>query len=106
MAKSHHRHHGSTNRIPGEEAGNRDSQRLVEEEKHVGRGREGPSVFLMCAYFLGLASIAVLVVGGHFPWFTLAPAMVLLMVAHVRRVEAKYKRESSSELLKTQPQRM
>jgi 1,4-dihydroxy-2-naphthoate octaprenyltransferase len=44
----------------------------------------------MCAYFLGLASIVVVVIGGHFPWFILAPLAILLMAAHVRRVEAKF----------------
>ena len=64
---------------------------------------EGPSVFVMCAYFLGLASIAVIVIGGHFPWFTLAPMAVLLMAAHVRRLEAKFKRDSARALLHPQP---
>jgi len=66
----------------------------TENVKKVGRASEGPSVFLMCAYFLGLASIAVVAVGGHFPWFTLAPLAILLMAAHVRRVEAKFRREA------------
>ena len=64
---------------------------------------EGPSVFLMCAYFLGLASVVVIVIGGHFPWFTLAPIAVLLMAAHVRRLEAKFKRDSACQLLHPQP---
>lgn len=57
---------------------------------------EGPSAFLMCAFFLGLASVAVVVVGGHFPWFILAPLLVLLMFVHVRRIEAKYQRKPES----------
>ena len=70
-------------------------------EKHGNGESAGPSVLLMWAYFLGLASIAVVVIGGHFPWFTLAPAIVLLMVTHFRRIDAKYQRKSSSPLLKT-----
>jgi hypothetical protein len=50
----------------------------------------------MFAYFLGLASIAVVVVTGQFPWFTLAPGIVILMVAHFRRTEEKYRRKASS----------
>ena len=64
---------------------------------------EGPSAFVMCAYFLGLASIVVVVVGGHFPWFTLAPMAVLIMAAHVCRLEAKFKRDSARALLHLQP---
>lgn len=106
MSKSQLGNHDPTNRILREDAGNRNSRRLIEEENQAGGANEGPSVFLMCAYFLGLASVAVFIVGGHFPWFTLAPAMVLLMFAHVRRIEAKFQRESSNQPLKTQPQRM
>ena len=89
------------NQMPGEEPGGKVTRPLVEDEKHRGGANEGPSGLLMCAYFLGLASIAVVVVAGHFPWFTLAPAIVLLMAAHVRRVEAKFQRKSSGQLLKT-----
>jgi hypothetical protein len=103
MAKSQLRHHDSTNRIPRQESGNRDARRSLEEESNVRGANEDPSVFLMCAYFLGLASAAVFVVGGHFPWFTLAPAMVLLMFAHVRRIEAKFQREAANRPLKTHP---
>ena len=76
----------------------------LDEDVNPRRTRnEGPSVFVMCAYFLGLASIVVVVIGGHFPWFTLAPMAVLLMVAHVRRLEAKFKLDSASQLLHPQP---
>jgi len=85
--------------MSGEEPGKHDPRCLFENEKHKGGASEGPSVFLMCAYFLGLASIPVVVIGGQFPWFTLAPAMVLLMGVHVRRVEAKFRRKSSSQLV-------
>jgi len=64
---------------------------------------EGPSALVMCAYFLGLASISVVVIGGHFPWFTLAPMAVLLMAVHVRRLEAKFRRDSARQLLHPQP---
>jgi hypothetical protein len=47
----------------------------------------------MCAFFLVLAAIPVVVVSGHFPWFILAPLLVLLMFLHVRRVEAKFHRK-------------
>ncbi len=62
---------------------------------HRRKVNDGPPVLVMWAYFLGLASIAVVVIGGQFPWFTLAPAIVLLMVTHFRHVEAKYQRKSS-----------
>lgn len=50
-------------------------------------------MLLICAFFLGLGSIAVAVVGGHFPWFVVAPLLVLLMFVHVRRIEAKFSRK-------------
>ncbi len=62
---------------------------------HRRKVNDGPPVLVMWAYFLGLASIAVVVIGGQFPWFTLAPAVVLLMVTHFRHVEAKYQRKFS-----------
>ena len=58
-----------------------------------GGASKGPSVLLICAFFLGLGSIAVAVVGGHFPWFVVAPLLVLLMFVHVRRIEAKFSRK-------------
>jgi len=71
-----------------------DTPRCLAENAHqTGRENNGPSALLMCAYFLGLASIGVVVIGGNFPWFTLAPLAVLLMAAHVRRVEAKFRQE-------------
>jgi hypothetical protein len=69
----------------------------LSRSENCGHGAsEGPSPFLMCAFFLLLASIPVVVVGGHFPWFILPPLLVLLMFAHVRRVEAKFQRDHES----------
>ena len=101
MAQLKLRHPSWMNRMSGEEPGKKVPRRPVEDKDHGDGANKGTSILLMCAYFLGLASIAVVVVAGHFPWFTLAPAMVLLMAAHVRRVEAKFQRKSSGELLKT-----
>jgi hypothetical protein len=84
--------------MSGEEPGKHDFRCSIENEKRKGGASEGPSVLLMCAYLLGLASIPVVVIGGQFPWFTLAPAIVLLMGVHVRRVEAKFRRRSPSQL--------
>ncbi len=99
MARSQLDHQYSINRLSDDEPGTHESRRLFENENQNGGASGGASVLLMCAYFLGLASIAVVVIGGHFPWFTLAPAIVLLMAAHLRRVEAKFQRKSSSQLL-------
>jgi len=101
MAKSQLLHLNSNNRTPRDKSGNQDAPRLIRDENYRGGADEGPSVILMCAFFLGLASIAVVVVTGHFPWFTLAPAIVLLMAAHIRRIEAKFERASSSQLQRT-----
>jgi hypothetical protein len=49
----------------------------------------------MCAYFLVLGSIVVVWVTGQVPWFTVAPATILLMVAHFRRVEARWARQDA-----------
>ena len=43
----------------------------------------------MVGYFLLLGSLAVVVVTGEFPWFTVAPITILLSVAYFRHVEAK-----------------
>lgn len=71
----------------------------AEDVDHRRAANEGPSPLLMCAYFLGLASIVVVVIGGQFPWFTLAPLAVLLMAVHVRRLEAKLQRDSACQVL-------
>ena len=56
----------------------------------------------MFAYFLLLGSIAVVTMTGQVPWFTLAPATVLAVVVHCRRLEAKWARESSSERIRSE----
>lgn len=61
------------------------------------KANSGPTVLIMFAYFLGLASIAVVVVGGQFPWFTIAPCSILLMVAYFRHLEATYQCESGQK---------
>lgn len=81
--------------MPRKESGDNAPRCLAKNVDQKGRANEEPSIFLMCAYFLGLASIVVVFIGGHFPWFTLAPLAVLLMASHIRRVEAKFQRESS-----------
>jgi len=53
---------------------------------------EGPHVLCVGAYFLALASVAVIVVGGQFPWFIVAPVAVALLVAHCRHIEKKLDR--------------
>ena len=60
-----------------------------------GKAQSGPPVLLVAAYFLGLASVAVIAVGGHFPWFTVAPATVLTLIAYFRHVEATLERKTS-----------
>ena len=52
---------------------------------------------IMLGYFLGLASIAVVLVGGQFPWFTAAPATILLSIAYFRHLDAKYEQELSND---------
>lgn len=47
------------------------------------------SVLGMVGYFLLLGSVAVIVITGQFPWFTVAPVTILLSVAYFRYVEAK-----------------
>ena len=101
MAKFSLPQHGSTIRLSGDPLYEQKPLQSVDADPLRGEENSGPSVFTMWAYFLGLASIAMIVVGGHFPWFTLAPAIVLLMVGHFRRIEAKYRRKSSSRLAKT-----
>lgn len=76
--------------------------RSAEDVDQMRAANEGPSPLLMCAYFLGLASIVVMVIGGQFPWFTLAPLAVLLMAVHVRRLEAKFQRDSACQVLNPQ----
>jgi hypothetical protein len=61
------------------------------------KANNGPTALIMFAYFLGLASIAVVIVGGQFPWFTVAPCTILLMVAYFRHLEATYQRESGQK---------
>ena len=56
----------------------------------------------MFAYFLLLGSIAVVTMTGQIPWFTLAPATVLAVVAHCRRLEAKWARQSSRECTRSE----
>jgi hypothetical protein len=99
MAKPQSPHLRSTNRISNPEPGEQASPRPCKDQLQGEGASEarGPSALLICAYLLGLASIAVVVIGGQFPWFTLAPAMVLLMAAHVRHLEAKFRRESPSQ---------
>ena len=62
----------------------------TEDMNNCGSVGDGPSILIIFAYFLGLASIAVVAISGQFPWFTLGPAIVLLMVLHCRRIEAKF----------------
>ena len=57
----------------------------------------GPSLLLIWAYFLGLASVGVVVIGGQFPWFTLAPGITLLLVAYFRYADVKYERDAALE---------
>jgi hypothetical protein len=49
----------------------------------------------MFAYFLVLGSIAVVTLTGQFPWFTLGPAAVLGVIAHCRRLDAKWERKKA-----------
>jgi hypothetical protein len=53
------------------------------------------TVLGMFGYFLLLGSVAVVVVTEQFPWFTLAPITVLLLVAYFRYVDEKEARRSS-----------
>jgi hypothetical protein len=56
---------------------------------------QGAPVIIIFAYILALASVATVAMGGHFPWFTLAPAMVLMMAGHFRRIEQASKRRGT-----------
>ena len=67
----------------------------TEDMNNCGSVGDGPSLLIIFAYFLGLASIAVVAISGQFPWFTLGPAIVLLMVVHCRRIEAKFPPKAS-----------
>jgi hypothetical protein len=85
-----------TIRSPQVEPGETITERFNEDEDHRGETKSGPPVLVIAAYFVGLASIAVVAVGGQFPWFTVAPATVLSLIAYFRHVEAKLDHESSS----------
>lgn len=54
-------------------------------------------VLTMVGYFLLLGSLAVIVVTGQFPWFTVAPVTILLSVTYFRHVEAKEARRWAQE---------
>ena len=54
----------------------------------------GASVLAMFGYFLLLGSVAVVVITGQFPWFTLAPVTILLSIAYFRHVDEKEARRS------------
>lgn len=79
-----------------ERSGENASEPMTEDVTHQRKDNGGPPVLVMFAYFLGLGSIAIVAVGGQFPWFTVAPATVLLLVTYFRHVEATYARNSSS----------
>ena len=80
---------------PRPDLGAANAERSIgQEEQH--RIKSGPPVLWIAAYFLALASIAVIAVGGHFPWFTVAPATILSLIAYFRHVESTLERESSS----------
>jgi hypothetical protein len=54
------------------------------------------AVLGMFAYLLVLGSVAVVLVTGRFPWFTVAPAVILLGAAHVRHLEARWERQGGT----------
>jgi hypothetical protein len=60
------------------------------------RSDAAAAVLGMFLYFLMLGSVAVVVVTGQFPWFTVAPAALLLAAAHVHRVEARWARQAAA----------
>ncbi len=66
---------------------------LTEDANDRGKTNDGPPVLIISAYFLALASIAVVAVGGQFPWFIVAPATVLSLIAYFRHVEATLDRK-------------
>lgn len=68
----------------------------IEDVNNQEKANDGPPVLVISAYFLALASIAVVAVGGQFPWFTVAPATVLSMIAYFRHVEATLDRKYPS----------
>ena len=51
-----------------------------------------PSLWIIVSFFLGLASVAVVVVTGQFPWFILAPGIVVLLISYFRYAEARHAR--------------
>ena len=73
------------------------SNELTEDTKPQHQMQGWNLALIMLGYFLGLASIAVVLVAGQFPWFTAAPATVLLSIAYFRHLDAKYERELSNE---------
>ena len=75
-----------------ESAAERPSTDSCKQHRPVG----STPVLLIAAYFLALASVAVIGIGGQFPWFTAAPATVLSLIAYFRHLDAKMERESSS----------
>ena len=63
----------------------------------LGMSESAATVLGMFLYILVLASIAVVAMTGQIPWFALGPATILLGLAHIRRLEAKWAREASAQ---------
>lgn len=85
-------HKISTQKI--ESCVNSNELQIQKDLKH--KTNDKPIAIIMLGYFLGLASVAVLVVGGQFPWFIIAPATILFLVVYFRHLEATYNQKSST----------
>lgn len=81
--------------MPETKSGERNLGQLTEEANPRHQINGWTLALTMLGYFLGLASIAVVVIGGQFPWFTLTPTIILLSIAYFRHLEVKFKQESS-----------
>lgn len=85
-----------TTHMPETESGKPKSGQQAENTIHKLRLHDRPLALFMLGYFLGLGSIAVMVIGGQFPWFTLAPLTILALVMYFRHLEATYEQQSSN----------
>lgn len=59
-------------------------------QSHAARLNPHESVLVMTGYFLLLGSMAVVVMTQQFPWFMVAPSLIMLGCAYLRHADKKH----------------